>query len=301
MSEIDEILKSPDQVLEQPAAFHRLDQLIESLPDGQRTLEWSRVAGCLEARGLSSGHAHFRLGIWHLINDADEKTGIRHLELAYAQDQEFSRRKEPQRMAAYRVLGLIKDFLGYLSSKKSWQVDQLQPPYRRALITTLLAVYDESTKHILDAPLLTYEPFFALFKDEDLRRFAVENYQCAYGLLEMVSVESGHSFLLLYEYPLSRTLVGLYGGVLEAILADRLGVTGEATLGKLINQAYDSGLLKSGTRLCSLAIMLLYFRNHVHANRDIARKEYLINIDVARTLKAATEWVVGELLQSKTQ
>src|SRR4029077_11415889 len=212
----------------------------------------------------------------------------------------FSGRKEPHRMAAYRVLGLIKDFLGYLSSKKNWQVDQLQPPYRRILITTLLAVYDESTKHILDAPFLTYHPFFALFKDEDLRRFAVENYQCAYGLLEMVSVQSGHSFLIQYEYPLSRALVGLYGGVLEAILADRLGATGEATLGKLINQAHDDGLLKPGTRLCSLAIMLLYFRNHLHANRDIARKEYLINIDVARSLKAATESVVGELLLSKT-
>jgi len=143
VSEIDEILKSPDQVLKEPAAFHRLDHLIESLPDDQRALEWSRVAGCLEARGLSSGHAHFRLGIWHLVNDTDERTGIKHLELAYAQDQKFSGRKEPHRMSAYRVLGLIKDFLGYLSSKKNWQVDQLQPPYRRVLITTLLAVYDE--------------------------------------------------------------------------------------------------------------------------------------------------------------
>ena len=283
-----------------PAVWHLLDTLIESLPDDQRVLEWSRVAGQLEARKISSGHAHFRLGIFHLVKDAHEATGLQHVQKAYEQDQMFSGRREPHRMAAYRVLGLIKDFLDDLNSKKNWQVSQLQPPYRRGLITTLLAVYDQSTKHILDSPLLTYQPFFALFKDEGLRRFAVENYQCAYGLLENVSVESGQSFLNLYEYPLSRALVGLYGGVLEAILADRLGNKGEATLGKLINDAHVAGLLKPGTRLCSLATALLYFRNHIHPNKDIARQDYLINIDVARSLKVATEMVIAELLQQKT-
>jgi hypothetical protein len=93
--------------------------------------------------------------------------------------------------------------------------------------------------------------------------------------------------------------VGLYGGVLEAILADKLGVTGEPTLGQLINRAHDAGLLKLGTLLSSLATVLLYFRNHVHANRDIARTEYFVDINVALTLKAATDVVVGELLRSK--
>jgi hypothetical protein len=300
VNEIDEILKSQAETFKEPAVWRKLDQLIESLPDDQRVLEWSRVAGCLEAGGISSGHAHFRLGIWHLVNDSDEKVGTRYLEAAYEQDQRFSERKEPHRMAAYRVLGLVKDFLDYLHSKKNWQADQLQPPYRRVLITTLLAVYVASNKHILDAPLLTYQPFFDLFKDAGLRRFAIENYHCAYGLLEMVGVERNQSFLQQHEYPLARALVGLYGGVLEAILADKLGVTGEATLGKLINQAHDAGLLKPGTRLSSLATVLLYFRNHVHANRDIARTEYFIDINVALTLKAATDMVVGELLRSKT-
>jgi hypothetical protein len=299
VSKIDEILKDQAEAFKEPAVWRKLDQLIESLPDDQRALEWSRVAGCLEARGVSSGHAHFRLGIWHLVNDSDEKVGIKHLEAAYEQDQEFSARKEPHRMAAYRVLGLVKDFLGHLHSKKNWQADQLHPPYRRVLITTLLAAYDASTKHILDAPLLTYKPFFALFKDEGLRRFAIENYHCACGLLELVSVERNQSFLRQHEYSLSRALVGLYGGVLEAILADKLGVTGEPTLGQLINRAHDAGLLKLGTLLSSLATVLLYFRNHVHANRDIARTEYFVDINVALTLKAATDVVVGELLRSK--
>ena len=299
MSEIDEILNAPTETFNERARWHRLDALIESLPDDKRLQEWERVAGQLEARNISSGHAHFRLGILHLVNDSHEATGVQHLQAAYEQDQMFSGRKEPHRMAAYRVLGLIKDFLDYLSGKKNWQVGQLQSPYRRVLITTLLAVYDESTKHILDAPVLTYQPFYTVFKDEDLRRFAIENYQCAYGLLEMVSVESGHSFLMQYEYPLSRALVGLYGGVLEAILADRLGIKTEATLGSLINQAHDAGLLNPGTRLCSLATVLLYFRNHIHANKDIARKDYLIDINVARSLKAATDLVMDELLQLK--
>jgi hypothetical protein len=148
-------------------------------------------------------------------------------------------------MAAYRVLGLVKDFLDYLGNKNNWQADQLQPPYRRVLITTLLAAYDESTIHPLDGPLLTYQPFMALVNDVGLRRFAIENYQCASLLLEYLTVQSGQAFSRQHEYPLSRALVGLYGGVLEAILADRLGITGEATLGRLVNLAHDAGMLKS--------------------------------------------------------
>jgi hypothetical protein len=300
VSEIDEILKAPVEKFKEQVLWQTLDKLIEPLPEDQRILEWNRVAGRREKRGVSSGHAHFRAGILHLVNDSDETAGIKHLQAAYEQDQKFSGSKEPHRMAAYGVLGLIKDFLYYLAGKKNWQVNQLQPPHRHVLITTLLGVYDESTKHPLDAPLLTYKPFFDLFLDEGLRRFAAENYYCAYGLLEMVSVQNGQSFLHQHEYPLSRALVGLYGGVLEAILADELGIKDEATLGKLINQAYDAGILNLGTRLSSLATVLLYFRNHIHANKDVARKDYLIDINVARSLKAATDLVIIELVQRRS-
>src|SRR5260221_5624085 len=40
-------------------------------------------------------------------------------------------------------------------------------------------------------------------------------------------------------------------------------------------KAHEAGLLNLGTRLCALATVVLYFRNHVHANRDVARKGLL--------------------------
>jgi hypothetical protein len=301
--EIDEILKSPDATFKDLAVWHRLDALIEALPENERLRQWNHVAQELEARRIPNGHPHFRLGILHLISDSDETTGIQHLQKAYEQDQLFADSTPPQRKAAYRVLGLVKDFLADLRTKKKkskWQMDQLQPPHRRVLITTLLAVYDESTKHLLDAPLLTYKAFFSLLSDQDLTRFAAQNYYCAHGLLEMVMVKSGQAFLSNNEYALSRALVGLYGGVLEAILADKLGNRGQGTLGEMINEAHKAGFLNLGTGLCALATVVLYFRNHVHANKDIVRKDYFIDINVAKSLKAATDWVIVELIKQKT-
>lgn len=301
MTELGKILRSPDATFRDQAVWHQLDALIEALPENERFLQWNHVSQELGARKIPSGHAHFRLGILHLVSDLDETTGIQHLQIAYEQDQLVPDGTPPHRRAAYRVLGLAKDFLDDLQTKKGnsrWQTDQLLPPHRRVLIATLLGVYDESARHILDAPLLTYNAFFAVLSDRDLARFAMENYYCAYDLLEIVMVERGQS-LLSHEYGLSRALVGLYGGVLEAILADKLGIKGHGTLGDLINKAHDAGLLDLGTRLCALATVVLYFRNHVHANKDIARKDYFVDINVAKSLKAATDWVIVELGKSK--
>jgi hypothetical protein len=294
---VDELLKRPASILKEPSTAHLLDQVIESMPTvEQREIEWNRVALDMEAKGISSGHAHFRLGILHLVNDADETKGIYHLEQAYQQDRQFVVGHEPHRLAAYRVLSLVKDFLADLRNKKDWPALQLDPPRRTVLIGTLLAMYDATARqHILDMRVWSYNPFFAILKNDRLRLFAGENYYCAQSLLEWVGTDAGHGFLLTNEYPFSRTIVGLYGGVLEAILADKLSAAGPKSLGRLIWDAYKQGHLILGTRLCALATILLYFRNHVHPNKEIARTEYFIDLNVAKGLKNAIDLAIEDL------
>jgi hypothetical protein len=80
--------------------------------------------------------------------------------------------------------------------------------------------------------------------------------------IDWVETENGHSFIQINQYAFARSIVGLYGGVLEALLTDRLSATGKNTLGALITLAYKKGLLILGTNLCALCTIILYFRNN---------------------------------------
>jgi len=294
---LEEVLNASPSVLSDRSTAHILDKIIESVPSvRQRIADWNRVAAEMEAKGVCSGHAHFRLGILHLINDLDESKGISHLERAYEQDQQFVTGREPHRLAAYRVLSLVKDFLADLRSRKDWQALQLDPKCRGILISTLLALYDATARQrVLDMHAWTFNPFFAIFKNDRLRLFAGENYFCAQSLLEWVETDAGHAFLLTNEYPFARSIIGLYGGVLEAILAEKLSTAGRKSLGMLIGDAYKQGYLKLGTRLCALATILLYFRNHVHPDKEIARTDYFIDMNVAKGLKNAIDLAIEDL------
>jgi hypothetical protein len=297
---LDEILSSSPSSLGERSTAQILDQIIESRSSvQQRIADWNRVATTSESKGVSSGHAHFRLGILHLVNDADEAEGISHLERAYEQDQRYALGREPQRLAAYRVLSLVKDFLAHLRSRKDWQALQLDLNHRGVLISTLLALYDTTARrHILDMPVWTYGPFFAIFKNDRLRAFAGENYFCAQSMLEWVGTDGGHAFLLANEYAFARSIIGLYGGVLEAILAEKLSTNEQKPLGGLIREAYEQGHLVVGTRLCALTTMLHYFRNHIHPNKEITRNGYFIDLNVAKGLKSAIDLAIEDLLPS---
>src|SRR5271156_4557925 len=97
---LDEILSASPSTLSDRSTAQILDQIIESSSSvQQRITDWNRVASASESKGVSSGHAHFRLGILHLVNDADEATGILHLERAYEQDQRYGASREPHRLA----------------------------------------------------------------------------------------------------------------------------------------------------------------------------------------------------------
>src|SRR5450759_185970 len=296
---VDEVLALPNDDFDRNANWFELDHVIGSLNNSHAQMdEWNRLLKHTESIGSPTGHPHWRLGILHLLLDATEDAGIAHLEAAYESDKRYAPERA-HKMAAYRVLSLIKDFLAELRSRGDWQSRQLEPQYRRVLMDMLLAIYDQTARRqILDMPIHTYAPFFRLITDDRLRAFAGENYMCAQSLLEWVETQNGHSFIQTNQYAFARSIVGLYGGVLEALLTDRLSAKGRNTLGTLINDAYNKGLLALGTNLCALCTIILYFRNHVHAGRTAMRKTYFVDLYVAKDLKIATDTVISELLRA---
>ncbi|MFI5116858.1 MAG: hypothetical protein ACHP8B_09180 [Terriglobales bacterium] len=299
---VDDILALPHDQFDDKANWDELDVLIGSLPDAQAQInEWNRILRHTESIRSPTGHPHFRLGILHLLIDTDETAGIAHLQVAFESDKKYATERA-HRMAAYRVLSLVKDFLADLGSKKNWQRLQLEPHHRRVLISMLFEIYDlTARRHVIDMPAHTYAPFFRLIADDALRVFAGENYMCAQSLLEWVETNGGRSFILTYEYPLARAMVGLYGGVLEALLADKLSSADNKTLGQLIEDAYKQGYISIGTKLCALCTIILYFRNHVHANRTASRTAYFVDLNVAKGLKVATEVVISELIKQAAE
>jgi hypothetical protein len=281
------------------AHWKEIDQIVWGLATPQEQIAaWEAIAAYLKPHPVSKGMPFFRLGHMCLVNDADATKAISYLEEAYKEDVKFGpdSGQTPHRMGAYRLLALTKGFIEYLNAKKNWESEQLRLPHRPIVIKTLLAVYDGSLVHILDSEGHTYQPFFAVIQDKSLVRFAIENYFCAEHLIEMFFVSGAHISRHTDEYPLSRSIVGLFGGVLEAILADRLPNARGRPLGNLITEAKETGIIKVGTKLSALSSMMLYLRNHVHPDRDATRTAYFIDINVAKGCKVALDWVIADLL-----
>jgi len=297
-SSLEEVLKLP------PAQFDsywkEIDGIVATLPtSSDQITAWEAILECLRHHPFSKGMPYFRLGVLHLLTDPDAARAVQELELAYLEDRHYGpdTGKLPHRMGAYRLLALTKGFLEYLQSERDWKTDQLKPPHRTLVIRTLLAVYDRSLAHILDLEGHTYQSFFGLIRDQSLNRFAIENYFCAEHLIELFHIAGAHLSQQTDEYPLARAIVGLFGGVLEAILTDKLPNSGGHTLGALVREAHATGIIKVGTKLAALSSMMLYLRNHIHADRDASRKAYFIDINVAKGCKVALDWVIADLLQ----
>lgn len=281
------------------AQWREIDQVVWALRTPQEQITaWEAIADHLKSHPVPNGMPYFRLGHMHLLHDDDATVAIRYLELAYQEDLKYGPEngKTPHRMGAYRLLALTKGFLEYLNAKKNWETEQLRPPHRTAVIQALLAVYDRSLAHILDLEGHTYQSFFAIMQDKNFTRFAIENYFCAERLIELFFISGAHFSKFSDEYPLSRSIIGLFGGVLEAILADRLPHVRGNTLGLLIKEAKDAGIIQLGTKLGALSSMMLYLRNHVHPDRDATRTAYFIDINVAKGCKVALDWVIADLL-----
>ena len=164
------------------------------------------------------------------------------------------------------------------------------------MLKTLFLVYDETRKHVLDMPILTFQPLFKLIKDDNLRIFAGQNYYCAQEILELTSTEKGKALAINHEYALARAVIGLYGGVLEAMLADMLPSISKKMLGSLIRAGYEQKILVPGTKLAALSSVMLYFRNHIHPRKT--RSQYFLDLNVAKGCKVALESVILDLFSA---
>jgi hypothetical protein len=254
----------------------------------------------LEAAKSPKGHPLFRLGALHLLEDNDEQIGLKALELAYHEDRKYAAASggRAEDRAAYRLLALLKDFLAYLDSKKptDWERKLLLAENRQTIMSVFFTVYNLSLTHPLDMPGFTVLDFQKLIKNDSLRRFAGENYFCTQELLEMFVLDGQHINKHNNQYPLGRAIVGQIGGVLEAIWLDRLPSQRKRTLGELLREAHEDGVLKPNSNIAALSSLMLFMRNHVHPGVDIQRLNYFIDMNVAKGCKVALDMTIGQLL-----
>jgi hypothetical protein len=280
--------------------WSQIDALVRAVPPEEQVALWHAFANRVGS-SHSKGHSYFRLGILTLMIELDELKGIRFLELAYEQDQQFGPRVriQPHRMGAYKLLSLTKEYFRYLREAKDWQQALLTGRPRRILIETLFMVYDRSLVEVLDMPSFTYPAFSDLMKNQDLRAFAIENYYCGESLIQMFFLEGQAISKARDEYPLSRAVVGLLAGVLEALLVERLPDVKRPTLGGLLTKAHERNVLEKGTRASALSSLMLHLRNYIHADLGSQRTDYFIDINTAKGCKVALDWALAELLQQQ--
>ncbi len=277
------------------AHWPRIDALVQAEPAVTHADLWDRIATVIGST-RSRGMPYFRLGIWKLLHDADETDGVRWLEKAYAQDERFASRQLPRRMGAYRLLSLTKEYFEYLRERRQtdWQHELLLPANYPVLIRTLLMIYDSS---LVDPFLMRsyhYGTFETLIKARELRAFAFENYYCAERLIQTFFIEGQVINRAVDEYALVRSIITLLGGVLEAVLMERLPTLQKPTLGKLLSEAHKQGVIRVGTELSALSSLMLHLRNYLHP--DLQRQDYLIDINTAKGCRAALDWAIAELL-----
>ena len=304
VNNIDELLRLDAAQLRTKENWLKMDEIVCALPSNAEKIgAWEQICVTLDKNQSIKGLPLFRLGILHLVEDADEQNGLSLLEQAYQEDKRetetFGRPAESR--GAYLLLAVVKDFFDYLRRKKTddWESGLLTSQNKKTLIPVLFTVYDLISIHALDMKGFTVSDFLKLIKSDPLRRFAGENYFCAQNLLEMFTLKDQHIDKVNDQYALARAIVGLVGGVLEGIWLDRMPPSAMGkTLGGILREAHKQGILKLNTRIAALSSLLCFMRNHVHPGLDIKRQNYFINMDVAKGCKMALDWTISELLKT---
>jgi hypothetical protein len=303
MNSLEEVFRLDAAQLRKHENWREMDRIVCALlSNAEKVRAWEQICSILDKEQSIKGLPLFRLGILHILEDAHEQQGLKLLEQAYEQDQrEVSEIGIPaEKRGAYLLLAVLKDFFDYLRTKKphEWESGLLANQNRKTLIPVLFTVYDLISIHPLDTKGFTTTDFLNLIKSDALRRFAGENYFCTENLLVMFTLEGQHIDKINDQYALARAIVGLVGGVLEAIWLDRMPPAAMGkTLGSILAEAHKQGILKLDTRIAALSSLLCFMRNHVHPGRDIKRQHYFINMEVAKGCKAALDWTISELLK----
>jgi len=310
MNSVDELLRLDAPQLRKDENWNEMDRIVCALPSNAEKIRvWEQICDTLDKNQSIKGLPLFRLGILHLQEDADEQQGLKFLEEAYQEDKREKEQNEidvpAEERGAYLLLAVVKDYIDYLRTERShaWDSELLSGPNRKILIPVLFTVYDRIGVHALDMPTFTITDFQKLIKSDALRVFAGENYFCAQDLLEMFTLKGQPIEKVNGQYPLARAVVGMVGGVLEAIWMDRIPPVGTGktpnTLGAILTEAHGQGILKPDSRIAALSSLLLFMRNHIHPGRNIKRQHYFINMNVAKGCKAALDWTISELLKTR--
>jgi len=129
-----------------------------------------QICSILDKDQSIKGLPLFRLGILHILEDADEQQGLKLLEQAYEQDQrEVERDCIPaEKRGAYLLLAVVKDFFDYLRTKKphEWESGLLANQTGKTLISCPFHRIRPNQHHPLDMKGFTTTDFLNLIKSD---------------------------------------------------------------------------------------------------------------------------------------
>lgn len=276
------------------------DTIAKSLPTlRDQILFWKGLIPVVSS-GEPKGHIYFRLGTLHLL-EGKSSLAIRSFREAYEQDRQFHPANTPaEAMSAYRILCFLVDFLKWIRSprrRKHWREWATHREFREKLVKGLFGAYDGSIQLSFMQPSHNLVSFRRAIKRNSLRTFCWENYRLALELILFFDLESNP--LSGHAYATARSVAGLLGGALEAILQDQLRrrkIRVEMPLGPLIDKCYEVGVIKEASTLDVFCVVLLYFRNLIHANAT-GRRKFIFNMNNAKTLKMVFDFALLSLLQ----
>jgi hypothetical protein len=120
MNSVEELLRFDAAQLRKDENWREMDRIVCALPSNAEKIRvWEQICLILDKDQSIKGLPLFRLGLLHILEDADEQQGLKLLEQAYEQDQrEVSEIGPAEERGAYLLLALVKDFFGYLGTKK---------------------------------------------------------------------------------------------------------------------------------------------------------------------------------------
>jgi len=89
MKTVEEVLAQDADQLQ--ASWNEVDRIVRMLPTRQQQIHiWEQICVILDKAGSLKGHPFFRLGALQLMEDSDEQTRLKYLELAYIEDQKYA-------------------------------------------------------------------------------------------------------------------------------------------------------------------------------------------------------------------
>ncbi|MCK4308126.1 hypothetical protein KAW50_07885 [candidate division WOR-3 bacterium] len=321
-------MKNPTNISRKYQEFaKKLNKSLSKKENNQDRIKYLEEYNKKTAKGFNKAYILERLGAFYLLEESSEKKGINCLEKSYKLYTEFYKefcRKYPynrlsfplpQDTLAYRLLNLVKDFIPFLEEKanreKNLWPDYLKGENRKFLFSVLGQIYNDSLTHISGTGRHNWSNFKRVVRNRKIRGFVIENYEACYELFLNLSTEQS-IFNANDKYPLARAIIVMYGSTLEGILFDHLKKRSQCLknkekesleekwgLGTMIRVCFERKFINPQSKLAVLCILILFFRNYIHPAKEIQRKEYFIDINLANIVRIAFDYALIEMIKLK--